>query len=76
VARFVRPQDFVWLLLFSTLAYISTDRDPFELPLLLALAGLQILEPKIAYFSSPMGNVVSILLKLVLSYILIGVTAD
>jgi len=74
VARFVRPQDFVWLLLFSTLAYISTDRDPLEIPLLLALATLQILEPKIAYFSTPIGNVVSILLKLVMSYILIGVT--
>ena len=73
VARIVRPQDFVWLLLFSALAYVSTDR--YEgLPFLLALAALQVLEPKIEYFSSPAGNIVSILLKLLVSYALIGYT--
>ena len=74
VSRIVRPQDFVWLLLFSALAYISTYTHPLEIPILVALAALQVLEPKFAYFSTPTGNVVSILLKLVMSYVLIGYT--
>src|SRR5437868_1612286 len=74
VARIVRPQDFVWLLLFSALAYVSTNRHPLEIPILLALAALQALEPKFAYFSTPNGNIVSIVLKLAMSYVLIGYT--
>ena len=74
MARIVRPQDFVWLLLFSALAYVSTNRHPLEIPILIALALLQVLEPKIPFFSTPKGNVVSIFLKLAMSYVLIGVT--
>jgi two-component system sensor histidine kinase HydH len=74
VARIVRPQDFVWLLLFSALAYVRTYRDPIEIPILIALAALQVLEPKVPYFSTPQGNIVSILVKLAISYVLIGKT--
>jgi K+-sensing histidine kinase KdpD len=74
VKRIVRPQDLVWLLLFSALAYVSTDRHPLEIPILIALAALQVLEPKVPFFSTPKGNVVSIFLKLAMSYVLIGVT--
>ena len=74
MARIVRPQDFVWLILFSALAYVSEARDPREIPLLLALAAFQILEPKIAFFSTPKGNILSILIKLAMAYYLIGVT--
>ena len=74
MARIVRPQDIVWLLLFSALAYVSANRHPLELPILVALAALQVLEPKLAYFSTPTGNVISILLKLAASYALIGYT--
>src|SRR5258708_23839602 len=73
VARIVRPQDFVWLLLFSALAYVSANRAQ-GIPYLLVLAALQVLEPKVEYFSTPPGDVVSILLKLGISYALIGVT--
>jgi signal transduction histidine kinase len=74
VSKIVRPQDFVWLLLFSALAFVRTYRDPLEIPILLALAALQVLEPKIHYFSTTQGNIVSILLKLAISYLLIGQT--
>jgi signal transduction histidine kinase len=50
------------------------DRHPLEIPILIALAALQVLEPKIAFFSTPKGNVVSVFLKLAMSYVLIGVT--
>ena len=73
MARIVRPQDLVWLLLFSALAYVSADRQ-IGIPILLVLAALQVLEPKVEYFSTAQGNIVSILLKLALSYLLIGYT--
>lgn len=62
------------MLLFSALAYVSTNRHFLELPILVALALLQVLEPKIAYFSTTQGNVVSVLLKLAMAYLLIGYT--
>jgi signal transduction histidine kinase len=74
VARIVRTQDFVWLLLFSALGYVSTDRNPLEIPILVALAALQVIEPKIAFFATPRGNITSILLKLAIGYLLIGYT--
>jgi two-component system sensor histidine kinase HydH len=74
VARIVRTQDFVWLLLFSALAYVSADRSPVEIPILVALAVLQVVQPKIAFFSGPKGNIVAILLKLAMIYVLIGYT--
>src|SRR5262249_6741611 len=42
--------------------------------LLLALATFQVLEPKIPFFSTPSGNIASILIKLAMAYYLIGVT--
>src|SRR5690348_1103050 len=73
VARVVRPQDFVWLFLFSAPAYVSTDRSQ-GIPFLLALAALQVIESKVEYFSTQQGNIVSILLKLAVAYVLIGNT--
>ena len=70
----MRPQDFVWLLLFSAMAAVHPQRHPAEIPLLISLALLQVLEPKIPFFESTRGNVVSILLKLLLGYLLIGFT--
>ncbi|HBY60430.1 MAG TPA: hypothetical protein DEH78_11445 [Solibacterales bacterium] len=42
--------------------------------MLTALALLQVLEPRIPYFNTPRGNLVSIAVKLLLGYLLIGVT--
>ena len=63
--RYVRPQDFVWLLFFSALAVFSPERDPIVLTALLALGAVQVMEPR-------MGAVPSVLLKLALCYPLIG----
>jgi len=63
--RYVRPQDFVWLLLFSALATFSPERDPLVIGLLVALGVVQVLEPHI-------GALASVLLKLALCYVLIG----
>jgi two-component system, NtrC family, sensor histidine kinase HydH len=63
--RHVRPQDFVWLLLFSALAVFSPDRDPLSLALLVALGVVQVLEPRL-------NAITSVAFKLILCYVLIG----
>jgi len=59
--RYVRPQDFVWLLFFSALAIFSPERHPGALAALGALGVVQVLEPRI-------GAVTSVVLKLGLCY--------
>ena len=65
--RFVRPQDFVWLLLFTALAVVSPQRDAVALTVLVALGLVQVLEPRL-------GAAASVGLKLALCYLLIGLT--
>jgi two-component system sensor histidine kinase HydH len=67
VSRYVRPQDFVWLLLFSGLAIFSPDRDPSDIVVLVALGFAQVLEPRL-------GAAVSVGIKLALCYLLIGLS--
>ena len=62
--RYVRPQDFVWLLFFSALAVFSPQRDPVALAVFGALGVVQVLEPRL-------GAVASVALKLALCYPLI-----
>ena len=63
--RYVRPQDFVWLLFFSALAIFSPERHPVTLAALGALGVVQVLEPRL-------GAETSVVLKLALCYPLIG----
>ena len=60
--RYVRPQDFVWLLFFSALAIFSPERHPGTLAALVALGVVQVLEPRI-------GRDSSVVLKLALCYL-------
>ena len=73
-SRIVRPQDFVWILLFAGLAIYGPDREPLTIGLLIALCLSQIVEPKIEFFSSREGSATSFVIKLVLCYLLIGWT--
>ena len=63
--RYVRPQDFIWLLFFSALAIFSPERDPRALFALGTLGVVQVLEPRL-------GAIPSVVLKLLLCYPLIG----
>jgi two-component system, NtrC family, sensor histidine kinase HydH len=65
--RYVRPQDFVWLLFFSALAVFGPGRSPRTIAALVALGVVQVLEPRI-------GTRISVVLKLGLCYLLIGFT--
>src|SRR5215510_2606214 len=72
--RLIRPQDIVWIPLFCALAATSQVLDaPVIIPLV-ALAIVQILEPKIPALQSTRGRVLWIVLKLLLCYLLIGFT--
>ncbi|MGH9558144.1 MAG: two-component system sensor histidine kinase NtrB [Bryobacteraceae bacterium] len=63
-SRWVRPQDFIWILLFAALAVFSPERSPVVLILLAAIGAVQIFEPRT-------GAKWSILLNLALCYPLI-----
>ncbi len=70
--RLVRPQDFVWLLLFAVLLASAEIGDVFEVVPLVALFVVQVLEPKIPALSSTRGRIFWLVLKLALVYLLIG----
>ncbi|MCC6265105.1 MAG: hypothetical protein IT169_16140 [Bryobacterales bacterium] len=72
--RWIRPVDLLWLLLFATLHWVSPLRNPAERMFLMALAVFQVIQPRFPALNTPTGNVVSISLKLLLSYMLIGYT--
>ena len=76
--RLVRPQDFVWILLFFALAVTlpAEYRDAFSIAPLAALAMVQVLEPKIPTLGSTRGRIFWIVLKLALGYLLIGFTGS
>jgi two-component system sensor histidine kinase HydH len=67
-----QAQDFAWLLFVIVL--IATAPEPnYDAVILLPLIGaFQIVEPRLKLFSSRRGQITSIVLKLVLSYLLIG----
>lgn len=70
----VRGQDLVWLLLFSALAWLSPHQDAPELETLALLGLFQIIEPRLAVFSTPRGRVAAVGIKLLIGYLLIGVS--
>jgi signal transduction histidine kinase len=72
--RLIRPQDFVWLLLFAVLIASTEYGDASEIGMLVALAAVQVLEPKIPALATTRGRIFWNLLKLVLAYLLIGYT--
>jgi two-component system, NtrC family, sensor histidine kinase HydH len=72
--RYIRPQDFVWLVLFAVLAAypVSPDLevDPRVVSLILAALGIvQVLEPRI-------GTITTIVLELVLCFVLFDYSGE
>lgn len=74
LSRIVRPQELAWLLLFAALGAVSPTLNSAEVQLLAALALLQVFEPHLGWLSSPRGRFLSLALKLLLGYLLIGVS--
>jgi signal transduction histidine kinase len=71
-AKLIRPQDLVWLAVFAVPLMKSKYGDAFEIAPLVALGVAQILEPKVPATASTGSRVFWIVLKLVLSFVLIG----
>ncbi len=67
-----RPQDFAWVAFIIVLVAATPEPNYDALILLPLLGAFQILEPRLTIFASRRGQIVSIVLKLVLSYLLIG----
>ena len=83
-AKLIRPQDLVWLAVFVALVATAVQypyrnlegetAGPYEYVPLIALGAAQMLEPKCPPTSSRRSRVVWIVLKVVLSFLLIGFT--
>jgi signal transduction histidine kinase len=74
LARFLRPQDAVWLALFTALALFGPSRTPLVILLLCLLGAAHVIEPKFPWFATRAGSAVSIVANLALCGILIGIT--
>jgi two-component system, NtrC family, sensor histidine kinase HydH len=69
-----QAQDFAWALFVAALIATSPETN-YQQRILVAIIGIfQIVEPRLRLFDSTLGQVASIALKLVLSYLLIGWT--
>src|SRR3954471_15991217 len=67
-----RLQDFAWVAFIIVLIAATPEPNYDALILLPLLGAFQILEPRLKLFSSRRGQIVSVLLKLLISYLLIG----
>jgi two-component system, NtrC family, sensor histidine kinase HydH len=72
--QIVRPQDIVWIALFAVLAIWGPDLGPEATVFLVGLGLMQVIDPKIRFFGSLRGSIISFLIKLVLWYLLMGWT--
>jgi two-component system, NtrC family, sensor histidine kinase HydH len=72
--RIFQLQDLVWVLLFGIMIAFSPTQDTSEITLLAALALVQIAEPKLPFTRTRRGKITWVTLKLVLAYLLIGIT--
>ncbi|MEZ5401111.1 MAG: ATP-binding protein [Bryobacteraceae bacterium] len=66
--------DAVWVVLFTALAVVSPTRNEAEIEVLALLAGMQIAEPRIPFFQTRRGALAAVGIKLLLGYLLVGVT--
>jgi two-component system sensor histidine kinase HydH len=67
-------QDVAWLILFGSLAAVSPIQNSAEMEMLGALALLQVLAPRLRALNTRAGTAVVIGLKLLLGFLLMGVT--
>jgi len=71
-AKLIQPQDLMWVVLFAVPVVKSEYGDAFEIAPLVALGVAQILEPKVPATATTQSRVFWMVLKLVLTFVLIG----
>ncbi len=74
-ARKLEIRDALWVLLFLALHFSSPIVNPAEVELLVAAGLFELCEPRIDFFRDKQaGRLASVLVRLVIAYLLIGVT--
>jgi signal transduction histidine kinase len=68
----VQSRDFVWLLFGAALIAANPETNYNATIILVLLTAFQIVEPRLPIFSSRRGQIVSITLKMLMSYLLVG----
>ncbi|MDQ2774832.1 MAG: ATP-binding protein [Acidobacteriota bacterium] len=69
-----QPQDFAWLLFVAALIATTPETNYNATILLVVIGAFQIVEPRLRPFSSKSGQIASLVLKLLFSYLLVGYT--
>jgi signal transduction histidine kinase len=72
----LRTHDLGWVLFFAAVAWFGPVHTVPEVTMLTLMAVFQLLEPRVPAFATPRGAVVSIVIKFVLCYLLIGYTGS
>jgi two-component system, NtrC family, sensor histidine kinase HydH len=72
VKRWFRIQDLAWLIFVAILIATGPETNYQALILLPLIGAFQIIEPRLKIFASKRGQVVSIALKMIFSYLLVG----
>ncbi|MGH9693067.1 MAG: hypothetical protein ACRD5Z_02910 [Bryobacteraceae bacterium] len=72
VKRWFRIQDLAWLIFVAILIATGPETNYQNLILLPLIGAFQIVEPRLKIFASQRGQVVSIALKMIFSYLLVG----
>ena len=67
-----RPSDLVWLLFGAALIFADPETNYDVTIILILLTAFQITEPHLKLFSSRRGQIISIVFKMVMSYLLVG----
>jgi two-component system sensor histidine kinase HydH len=68
----LQAQDVAWLIFVAALILTIPETNYNYTILVIAIGAFQIIEPRLTLFSSTRGQVVSVALKLLLSYLLVG----
>lgn len=70
----LQVRDFVWLLFTAALIAANPETNYNSVIVLVLIGAFQIAEPRLKLFSSRRGQVLSVVIKMLLSYLLIGWT--
>ncbi len=70
----LKRHDVAWLLFILILIFTAPETSYQALIILPVLGAFQIIEPRLKFFASKRGQVISVTLKMVLSYLLVGWT--
>lgn len=74
VFRRLQAQDFAWLLFVAALIATIPETNYNYTILVVVIGAFQIVEPRLKLFSSARGQIASVALKMLLSYLLVGWT--